>query len=251
MQSTWTQVHARGIVFRCRRRATRRGRRRASSRKGFAEAIQKHRGADNRLRCNHRAMTNNEPISITITLSPAQVDAVVRAASNSRAPSLTTLITDSLNMPRQQLDGAVDMLALEVDPRDDARQGGYMPSDTDDPRLSRSLLRGRRYLRVFGQRRTGGRSRHESEHGAPLRAHPRRARPARALPEDAQVPPAAHRLVADCDPATGVPPAARNELADIRAIARANAGRASAFCGDGVTAARYQQSADWILLLAA
>jgi hypothetical protein len=95
-------------------------------------------------------MTNNEPISITITLSPAQVDAVVRAASNSRAPSLTTLITDSLNMPRQQLDGAVDMLALEVDPHDAARQGGYMPSDTDDPRLSRSLLRGLSILTCFG-----------------------------------------------------------------------------------------------------
>jgi hypothetical protein len=96
-------------------------------------------------------MTNDEPLSITITLSPAQVDAVVRAASNSRAPSLTTLIADSLSAPREELDGAVDIRALEADTHDGLpRQGGYMPSDTADPRLSRSLLRGLSILTCFG-----------------------------------------------------------------------------------------------------
>jgi IclR helix-turn-helix domain len=65
-------------------------------------------------------MTNTQRISISITLSPAQVDAVVRAATNSRSPSVSTLV------------------------------GGYMPVDASDPRLSRSLLRGLSLLSCFG-----------------------------------------------------------------------------------------------------
>ncbi len=65
-------------------------------------------------------MDNSEPVSITITLSPTQVDEVVRAASRSRAPSVSTVI------------------------------GGYLPTDSDDPRLSRSLLRGLSLLTCFG-----------------------------------------------------------------------------------------------------
>jgi hypothetical protein len=64
-------------------------------------------------------MTNTQRISISITLSPAQVDAVVRAANNSRAPSVSSLI------------------------------GGGMPVDESDPRLSRSLLRGLSLLNCF------------------------------------------------------------------------------------------------------
>jgi hypothetical protein len=74
--------------------------------------------------CEYRAMTNDEqpstPIAISITLSPVQVDEVVRAASQSRAPGVATLI------------------------------GGYMPAGTADPRLSRSLLRGLSILTGFG-----------------------------------------------------------------------------------------------------
>jgi hypothetical protein len=70
--------------------------------------------------CDHRFMDNSEPVSITITLSPTQVDEVVRAASRSRAPSVSTVI------------------------------GGYLPTDSDDPRLSRSLLRGLSLLTCFG-----------------------------------------------------------------------------------------------------
>jgi IclR helix-turn-helix domain len=58
--------------------------------------------------------------SISITLSPTQIDEVLRAAARSRAPSVSTLI------------------------------GGYMPPETDDPRMSRSLLRGLSILTCFG-----------------------------------------------------------------------------------------------------
>jgi len=66
-------------------------------------------------------MTPNQRISISITLSPAQVDAVMRAATNSRAPDVSTLM------------GAA---RLHV--------------DESDPRLSRSLLRGLSLLTRFG-----------------------------------------------------------------------------------------------------
>jgi hypothetical protein len=70
--------------------------------------------------CEDRFMDNSEPVSIAITLSPTQIDEVVRAASRSRAPSISAVI------------------------------GGYLPSDSDDPRLSRSLLRGLSLLTCFG-----------------------------------------------------------------------------------------------------
>jgi DNA-binding transcriptional ArsR family regulator len=65
-------------------------------------------------------MTTDQPNGISITLSPTQVDAVVRAATHSRAPSVSVLI------------------------------GGYTPPDSLDPRLSRSLLRGLSILTSFG-----------------------------------------------------------------------------------------------------
>ena len=65
-------------------------------------------------------MDDSEQVSITVTLSPTQVDEVVRAAARSRAPSVSTVIR------------------------------GYLPTDSDDPRLSRSLLRGLSLLTCFG-----------------------------------------------------------------------------------------------------
>jgi hypothetical protein len=65
-------------------------------------------------------MTNPQRIPISITLSPTQVDAIVRAATRSRAPGMAALI------------------------------GGFPPIDDDDPRLSRSLLRGLSLLNCFG-----------------------------------------------------------------------------------------------------
>ncbi|MGD1058229.1 MAG: helix-turn-helix domain-containing protein [Solirubrobacteraceae bacterium] len=65
-------------------------------------------------------MPRNEQQSISITLSPTQIDEIVRAAARSRSPSVSTLL------------------------------GGYMPTETDDPRMSRSLLRGLSILTCFG-----------------------------------------------------------------------------------------------------
>ncbi len=58
--------------------------------------------------------------AITITLSPTQVDEVMRAVSHSRAPSISALV------------------------------GAYQPIDAADPRLSRSLLRGMALLSCIG-----------------------------------------------------------------------------------------------------
>ena len=90
-------------------------------------------------------MTKDEPISISIKLSPTQIDEVMRAASRSRAPSISTLIADTLNAPfpangakRSSKSGAASRLS------------GYMPIGAVDPRLSRSLLRGLSILTCFG-----------------------------------------------------------------------------------------------------
>jgi IclR helix-turn-helix domain len=89
-------------------------------------------------------MPNDEPISISIKLSPAQIDEVVRAASRSRAPSISTLIADTLSEPRSAKG------AEHAGPRASERLSGYMPIGTVDPRLSRSLLRGMSILTCFG-----------------------------------------------------------------------------------------------------
>lgn len=95
-------------------------------------------------------MTNDEQISISITLSPAQIDEVVRAASSSRAPSVSTLIANSLSGPLRASAGATDPNAPTTDSAEVRPRGGYMPDDTTDPRLSRSLLRGLALLTGFG-----------------------------------------------------------------------------------------------------
>jgi hypothetical protein len=95
-------------------------------------------------------MMNHENPPISITLSPAQVDDVVRAASQGRAPSVSALISRRLATPLSPEGGA----RIEPLPRDaQAREpifGGYLPHDTDDERLSRSLLRGLSILTCFG-----------------------------------------------------------------------------------------------------
>jgi hypothetical protein len=95
-------------------------------------------------------MMNHENRPISITLSPAQVDDVVREVSQGRAPSVLTLISKQLAAPLQRHGGA----RTEAPPRDAQAQepifGGYLPRDTEDPRLSRSLLRGLSMLTCFG-----------------------------------------------------------------------------------------------------
>jgi hypothetical protein len=95
-------------------------------------------------------MANDERVSISITLSPAQVDEVVRAASRGRAPSISTLIADSLIAPLRPRNGAESSADTADAPKRAPLVGGYLPGDTDDPRLSRSLLRGLSLLTGFG-----------------------------------------------------------------------------------------------------
>ncbi len=98
-------------------------------------------------------MDNSEQISIAITLSPTQVDEVVRAASQSRVPSISSLIADTLHAPLKSKDGARSRStpAKAAGGADEhSHVGGYLPSDSDDPRLSRSLLRGLSLLTCFG-----------------------------------------------------------------------------------------------------
>lgn len=91
---------------------------------------------------------------ITITLSPAQIDAVVRAASRSSAPSISALIAGSLaSATERPSGGAAGGTAAARRLQDGAGQQparSYLPNDTDDPRLSRSLLRGLSLLSGFG-----------------------------------------------------------------------------------------------------
>jgi IclR-like helix-turn-helix domain-containing protein len=92
-------------------------------------------------------MTAEEPNSISIALSPAQVDAVVRAATHSRAPSVSTLIGNALRAPGQ--DGLPGVGGSDGDERPPLA-GDLAYHDEADPRMSRSLLRGLSLLTRFG-----------------------------------------------------------------------------------------------------
>jgi hypothetical protein len=85
-------------------------------------------------------MNNSETISII--LSPAQVDQVVRAAARGTTPGFSTLISSKLKLDLTPEDGA----AGAPSPADG---GGYLPVN-EDARLSRSLLRGLSILTCFG-----------------------------------------------------------------------------------------------------
>jgi IclR helix-turn-helix domain len=92
-------------------------------------------------------MKNEERLSISITLSPTQVDDVVRAASQGRAPSISTLIANSLT---SSFHADEHNSPAPSSGDDEALLGGYLPIDSIDPRLSRSLLRGLSILTCFG-----------------------------------------------------------------------------------------------------
>ncbi len=90
--------------------------------------------------------------SISITLSPAQVDQVVRAAAQGSTPSFSALVS-TMNTERLRA-------AASVEGEDAGGEGaerlpavqngkGYLPV-YDDARLSRSLLRGLSILTCFG-----------------------------------------------------------------------------------------------------
>jgi hypothetical protein len=83
---------------------------------------------------------------ICVTLSPAQVDEVVRAATGGRAPSLSTLVSKLLESPVEPEHATREEPAAARDPT----FLGAALSDGADPRLSRSLLRGLSLLGCFG-----------------------------------------------------------------------------------------------------
>jgi hypothetical protein len=91
-------------------------------------------------------MTDPEQAPITIALSPTQVDSVVRAASHGQAPSVAALVARSLARPRRNGNGTqpAPWSASKAEEAADPRSG-----DADDPRLSRSLLRGFALLAGF------------------------------------------------------------------------------------------------------
>lgn len=100
-------------------------------------------------------MNNGE--SISITLSPAQVDQVVRAAARGSTPSFSALISTKLNTRRLEAEREgvrPSEAARNGDAADEQSDGqadpnGYFPS-YEDARLSRSLLRGLSVLTCFG-----------------------------------------------------------------------------------------------------
>ncbi|MHB8241512.1 MAG: helix-turn-helix domain-containing protein [Solirubrobacteraceae bacterium] len=94
-------------------------------------------------------MSDTEQPTISINLSPTQIDEVVRAATNSRAPTLAALIADSLRAPIADEQGGTRTALAGESPTRRPRPR-YMPSDTTDSRLSRSLLRGLSILTCFG-----------------------------------------------------------------------------------------------------
>jgi hypothetical protein len=94
-------------------------------------------------------MADDARAPVSIELSPTQVTAVVRAASNSSAPSVSGLIADALHAPLPTSD--------PVDGAEMSSKNGEHPAasalaqalDDTDPRLSRSLLRGLSILTRF------------------------------------------------------------------------------------------------------
>lgn len=102
-------------------------------------------------------MSNGE--SISITLSPAQVDQVVRAAAHGSTPSFSALISSTLSSKRLGVEpgaelsaeGSVSAEALndQAEAKGNPSHKGYFPT-YEDARLSRSLLRGLSVLTCFG-----------------------------------------------------------------------------------------------------
>jgi IclR helix-turn-helix domain len=87
-------------------------------------------------------MRDEQRPSVSITLSPAQVDEVIRTVSEIRAPGLSRLIADSLatGAGEQGVSGLAATLS-----------SSFLLRDTGNHRLSRSLLRGLSLLTCFSE----------------------------------------------------------------------------------------------------
>ncbi len=93
--------------------------------------------------------------SISITLSPAQVDQVVRAAAQGSTPSFSALVS-TMNTERLRAEAPAEVEGDNGEHGQAAEDApvapngkGYLPV-YDDARLSRSLLRGLSILTCFG-----------------------------------------------------------------------------------------------------
>jgi hypothetical protein len=83
--------------------------------------------------------------SISVVLSPAQLDHVLRAAAQSRARGLSALLGATVVRTRSGTDG-------HREPSEEDARGASsrrLPSDSSDPRLSQSLMRGLSLLRCL------------------------------------------------------------------------------------------------------
>jgi hypothetical protein len=93
-------------------------------------------------------MSKRDQAAITIALSPAQVDAVMRAASPGNAPSVAATIASSL--ARARGDGDKHGNGAKAPTGGGRTSADLFSREIDDPRLSRSLLRGFSLLAGFG-----------------------------------------------------------------------------------------------------
>ncbi|HLB21953.1 MAG TPA: helix-turn-helix domain-containing protein [Solirubrobacteraceae bacterium] len=93
-------------------------------------------------------MSKREQAAVTIALSPAQVDAVVRAAAPGGAPSIAATIASSLARPRSTGDERGNGASRRAHGAGVSAE--LFSREIDDPRLSRSLLRGFSLLAGFG-----------------------------------------------------------------------------------------------------
>jgi hypothetical protein len=90
-------------------------------------------------------MDMNGMRSVSITLSPTQVDEIVRAAVQGHSPSVAGLIAASLAGGDRAAEGA---------PSADLHSAvASLPANTSDRRLSRSLVRGLSILTCFSAER--------------------------------------------------------------------------------------------------
>jgi IclR helix-turn-helix domain len=100
-------------------------------------------------------MSENDQAPITIALSPTQVDAILRAAADERAPSIANIIAGSLARARGDhgsgnRHGDGDRQGNRNGQASGPPVGELFSREIDDPRLSRSLLRGFSLLAGFG-----------------------------------------------------------------------------------------------------
>jgi IclR helix-turn-helix domain len=99
---------------------------------------------------NITRMPDDERAPISIALSSAQVAAVVRAASHSRTPSVSSLIARALHAPLSDASPADSRSARSRNGAQADMDALALALEDTDPRLSQSLLRGLSILTRFG-----------------------------------------------------------------------------------------------------